>query len=82
MAKELKPCHFCGGKTSLAVNDAEGNLRDKEYERDPWSGLSYTIQHLEEDYNDCPIANFDGESVGTLLYDSREEAIKTWNKRF
>ena len=78
---KLKPCPFCGGKASLAVSDDEGNMRDEEYEKDPWSGLSYTIQHVEEDNDGCPIANFKGEMVGTLLYDDREEATEAWNSR-
>jgi hypothetical protein len=81
--KTLKPCQFCGGKASISVSDDEGNQRDEEYEKDPWSGLSFKIQHGHESNKNCPIANFeeDGGTVGVYLYDSREEAIEAWNTR-
>lgn len=82
--KVLKPCPFCGGKASISVSDDEGNKRDEEYENDPWSGLSFKIKHGHESNKDCPIANFeeDGGNVGVYLYDSRNEVIEAWNKRF
>lgn len=81
--KILKPCPFCGGKAEISVSDDEGNHRNEEYENDPWSGLSFKIQHDHESNKGCPIANFeeDGGTVGVYLYDSREEAIEAWNKR-
>lgn len=36
---ELKPCPFCGGQVKFLIMDDEFNIRDEEYEKDPWSGL-------------------------------------------
>lgn len=79
----LKPCPFCGGSAGIAISDDEGNHRDEEYELDPWSGLSFRIQHSSDENPDCPIANFpeDGAVIGTFLYDTRAEAAEAWNKR-
>lgn len=79
----LKPCPFCGGEAKFTVSDDEGNIRDDEYEYDPWSGLSFRIFHAYEANKDCPIANYemDGASMGVHLYDSRAEAAEAWNKR-
>ena len=85
MTDELKPCPFCGGKTRIVVCDYEGNIRDTEYEKDPWSGLGYLLYHDITDVPDgkeCPIAGREGErALGRLIYDTREEAIELWNKR-
>ena len=81
-ADNLKPCPFCGGESNLTISDGEGNKRDAEYENDPWSGLSFRIQHTYEENIGCPIAKYEeDEAMGVYLYDSREEAIQTWNKR-
>lgn len=82
--KELKPCPFCGGKAVIQIRDDEGNLHDEEYEKEPWSGLSYTIGHYHEDNENCPIAGYEideGQMGGVYLYDTRENAIEAWNRR-
>jgi len=81
--ESLKPCPFCGGEADFGISDREGNSRDEEYEKDPWSGLSYTIEHVHEANSGCPIAQYecDGAMMGVYLYDSREEAAAAWNKR-
>ena len=78
---KLKPCPFCGKKVEIQIRDSEGNMRDKEYLKDPWSGVSYTIYHDIEKSEDCPIASQDNEMVGCILYDTIEELTKCWNRR-
>lgn len=79
--EKLKPCPFCGGKVFIGISDDEGNYRDKAYEADPWSGLSYTLIHEYENGVECPIATHSEEILGSLLYESREEATNIWNNR-
>jgi hypothetical protein len=80
---KLKPCPFCGGETKIAVCDSEGNLRDDDYEQNPWSGLGYQLIHTIEENEGCPIAKYDcdGAEMGVYIYDSKEEAIEAWNRR-
>lgn len=82
-AEKLLPCPFCGGQATIGVSDDEGNQRNEEYESNPWSGLSFTIQHTYEENNDCPIAAYDenGGVLGVHLYDTRDDAINSWNHR-
>ena len=81
---KLKPCPFCGGDIKIVVCDDEGNLHNKDYEKDPWSGLGYRLYHDITDTNaeDCPIAGYEDEGeLGIFIYNSREEAAEAWNRR-
>lgn len=78
MTKELMPCPFCGGEVSVVVLDEEGNIRDEEYERDPYSGLSYAVAH-DDPNGACPIATYDEPLP--WLYDSRDGVAHVWNRR-
>ena len=78
MSEELKPCPFCGGKVSVVILDDEGNIKDKEYERDPYSGLSYAMAH-DDPNGACPIATYDEPLP--WLYDSRDSVAHAWNRR-
>ncbi|WP_121614764.1 Lar family restriction alleviation protein [Virgibacillus halodenitrificans] len=80
--ENLLPCPFCGGKANIVVSDDEGNDRNEEYEKDPWSGLTFKLNHDEETNKDCPIANFEEDHIGVYLYETRDEAIKSWNTRY
>ncbi len=81
---KLLSCPFCGGKVRILVCDDEGNIHNDEYENDPWSGLGYRLYHdIDDDpTGECPIAGNEGEgTMGVWIYDTREEAIETWNRR-
>lgn len=78
MSEELMPCPFCGGEVSVVVLDDEGNIRDEEYERDPYSGLSYAVAH-DNPNGACPIATYDEPLP--WLYDSRDGVAHVWNRR-
>ena len=75
---ELKPCPFCGGDMSVVILDDEGNIRDEEYERDPYSGLSYVMAHNDPN-GACPIVTYDEPIL--WLYDSRDDVAHVWNRR-
>lgn len=75
---ELKPCPFCGSEVSVVILDDEGNIKDKEYERDPYSGLCYAVAH-DDPNGTCPIATYDEPLP--LLYDSRDDVAHVWNSR-
>lgn len=56
-------CPFCGEEFQIIIEDDEGNIHNEPgYEKDPWSGLCYTIKHPDY-YNKCPLTD--------LYYDDR-----------
>lgn len=76
-----KPCPFCGGEVSVVITDDEGNFRDEDYARDPWSGLSFALYHDNEDNLNCPISNHVGEILGSTLYNTEKDAVLAWETR-
>lgn len=44
------PCPFCGAVPHIRVEDDEGNCKDwdPDYEKNPWSGLWYVIEHTRD----------------------------------
>jgi len=87
---KLTPCPFCGGEAKIIVCDDEGNHRSEEYLSDPWSGVGYLLMHdisnkeldeAQENGYVCPIAKFEGEEMGTQIYNSAKEAAEVWNRR-
>lgn len=81
---KLKPCPFCGGAADIAICDGEGNRRDNEYLKNPYSGVTYGIVHKHERNAHCPIATYsvDGGMLGVYLYESLEELESKWNERY
>lgn len=83
---KLSPCPFCGVKPRIVICDDEGNIKrnPEEYIVDPWSGLSFSLIHPKEEKHSCPIATEKDDDIvlGNLLYDSLDELIESWNKRF
>lgn len=78
---ELKTCPFCGGNVHIVICDDEGNHHTDEYENEPWSGLGFRLEHNESDNPDCPIAHEKYEGFGLMIYDTRAEAARAWNRR-
>ena len=78
---ELKPCPFCGGNVKIQIRDDEGNLKPESYKNNPWSGLSFSVQHHHSDNEKCPIATHHGEPLGVFLYSSEDELTARWNNR-
>lgn len=74
---EMKRCPFCQQfKIFIGVHDDEGNYHGRigcEYEKEPWSGLSYALHH--EGWGECLMCT-DGENqtMGGVLFDTPEEA--------
>ena len=87
--KKLDGCPWCGVRPRILVMDEEGNPKGHsdddraiEYMEDPWSGLSFGLDHSyrEAGAENCPIATHPGENLG-LLYDSLEALVRNWNTR-
>ena len=81
MAEKLLPCPFCGKEARIMVCDNEGNARPESYRDDPYSGLSFWISHTYGDSEFCPVARHAQDGPGGLIYESEEEAARTWNRR-
>lgn len=77
--EKMRSCPFCNGKASIGISDDEGNVRHKDYELDPYSGLCFYIKHDNKENELCPIAHPEGEITGSFFYDDRKEAIDAWN---
>ena len=75
---DLKPCPFCGKIPEILICDDEGNIHDKEYLKNPWSGLSFALTHNEIN---CPVRTEYEEILGYMLYDTLDELQEYWNKR-
>ncbi len=81
---DLKTCPFCGKKkVYIGVHDDEGNYHGRlgcDYESNPWSGLTYGLQH--DGWGDCILCT-DGPNctMGGLLFDTAEDAVDRWNRR-
>lgn len=81
-------CPYCGGAIRIVVCDDEGNIKSdpETYLKNPWSGLTYGIQHdlkdVPEGYS-CPIASFDEDNqlMGTRLYDTENDAYNALRSR-
>ena len=81
-------CPYCGGAMRIVVCDDEGNVvhNPETYLKNPWSGLTYGIQHNLKDVPEgytCPIASFeeDNERMGTRLYDTENDAYNALFQR-
>lgn len=80
---KLHVCPFCKKDVVyIGVHDDEGNYKGRigcEYESDPWSALTYGIQH--EGWGECILCtDGDNETLGGLVFDTLEEAVDEWNK--
>lgn len=75
--KRLLPCPFCGKKFEIFVTDEEGNARDYDYLKDPWSGIGFDVYHESPD---CPIG-FGYDTPMSGGYMSLEGLVEAMNKR-
>lgn len=46
----FEPCPFCEARPHIRVEDDEGNCHDYDpsYEKNPWSGLWYVVEHTRD----------------------------------
>ena len=74
---KLKLCPFCGKEFHIFISDEEGNDRDMEYLKDPWSGLRFNVYH----YNyECPL--YRETDMSPLCSDNDlDELVKFMNQR-
>lgn len=83
---KLLPCPFCGIKPQIIICDDEGNIKrnPEEYLEEQWSGLSFAMIHPKDEKHFCPVATEKDDDIvlGNYLYDSLDEIIEKWNKRF
>ena len=88
--KKLDGCPWCGIKPRIVIKDEEGNPHGHidndmavEYLEDPWSGLSFSLDHSYEKpgTDHCPIVNHPGEELGAMHYYDLNALVKDWNTR-
>jgi hypothetical protein len=88
--KRLDGCPWCGVKPRILVMDEEGNPKGHfdddraiEYLEDPWSGLSFGLDHsyMDDGVENCPLASCPGEPLWSMKYDSLESLVRSWNTR-
>lgn len=55
----FEPCPFCGAVPHIRVEDDEGNCKDwdPDYEKAPWSGLWYVVEHTRDFSRDGALKN-------------------------
>lgn len=64
----------------ISVYDDEGNWHGElgcEYQSNPWSGLSFGIEH-PEGWGECLLCSED-DPMGGILFETEEAARKAWN---
>lgn len=63
----FEPCPFCGRPPHIRTEDDEGNCRDSDpgYEKNPWSGLWYVIEHTRDSGRDGAPKNTGDIPAGT-----------------
>lgn len=77
----FEPCPFCGACPHIRVEDDEGNCHDydPDYEKNPWSGLWYVIEHTR-DYD--PARGNALKNTGDIPYNRRcliaTEGFQRW----
>jgi len=71
---EFTPCPFCGAEISARLySEVTGEGDEDTIDK-------FVIVHGKTDQL-CPIEHHDREYLGTILYDSPDEAAEIWNTR-